>query len=672
MVHLKLLFARAAALGLLAAADAGAECIRVLVRDPAGLPIAGAVVRSGKQLRAESNPAGAARLCGLTQGRYNLSIEAADFAAASLAADAPGERTVTLALQPRIESPVVVTGTPEPKQLAEVDRSIAVIPVPADAAPATSFADLLKTDTSIDVRERGPDNAQADAGIRGGVFSQTLVLINGMRVSDPQAGHHNMDIPLPLEAVSRMEVLHGSGSTLYGSDSVGGAVNIITRKPDARELSLSSGLGDFGWNREGIAGGFRRGAWGQHLSLSRDFSSGFQPGRDFRNLAAASESFFDESFGSTSVLFAYNDRPFGANGFYGAYPSWESTGTKLLAISQTAGAHRFQFSYRRHLDHYVLYRDNPEIFQNFHTAGTWYGSYAYHHSLSAKTELTVGLDALSESISSTNLGDHRRERASSFFVVQARPGSRLSLSAGLREEVYRKWRGVISPTLSAGVRLGKGFKARAGLGHGFRVPTYTDLYYHDPANIGNPHLRPESAWTYEAGLDWWSRAGTVGATWFERRERDTIDFTRPAGAGVWQALNFERLHFHGGEIEWRRRVRSSGELSAGYTILRASRELTAGVVSRYVFNFPRSSLVLSGTAPVGRYATVRTRIGVFNRSWQSTVGIWDFSLVGRPGRLHPFVQVTNLLNTYYEAFPGLAQPGRWIRGGLRLDLLGRR
>ncbi len=645
---------------------APAECIHVVVRDPAGLAVAGATLRSGKAGPARTDSAGEAKLCGLAPGRHDLTIEAAGFVVASAAADAPGEATVALSISPRIESPVVVTGTPEPQQLAEVDRSITVIPVEKPLVPGSWLTDLLKTDSSVDVLERGVDGTQADVSIRGGSFSQTLVLVDGIRVSDPQSGHHNMDLPLPIEAVSQLEVLHGSGSTLYGSDAVGGAINVITRKPEAAELRLSSGLGDFGWNREAASGSFRLGRWGQRVSVARDFSTGFRPGRDYRNLAEAAETYLDESFGSTSLLVAHNDRPFGANGFYGSYPSWEKTSGTLLAATQTVRSHRFQFSYRRHSDHYVLYRDQPEIFQNFHTSESWQGSWAFHRAISTKTEFTGGAEGLSESIASTNLGNHRRERASAFAVWQARPVPRLSLTAGLREEVYRRWRSVSSPTASAGLRLGKGFKARAGLGHGFRVPTYTDLYYHDPANVGNPNLRPESAWTYEAGLDWWGGRGTsLSATWFERRERDTIDFVRPAGATIWQAMNFERLHFHGGEVEWRQKI-GHAETGASFTILRASQELTPGVASRYVFNFPLNSVVWHANAPLGRWVIARTRLGVFNRSWQPAVGLWDVAIAGQGRFIHPFFQVTNLLNTYSEAFQGLPQPGRWIRGGVEI------
>lgn len=656
---------------LLVAGAAGAECVEVEVRDPAGLAVTGATVRTGDR-SARTDAAGTARLCGLAAGRHRLIVEAPDLASVTLAADAPGSRTVALTLKARVEPPVVVTGTPEPRQLDEVDRSITVIPVENAVVPGSWLTDLLKMDASVDVRERGVDGTQADVHVRGGSFGQTLVLVNGHRVSDPQSGHHNLDLPLPLEAVSRMEVLRGSGSTLYGSDAVGGAINVITRRPEAAELRVTGGLGDFGWNRESVAGAFRLGPWSQHAALSRDFSTGFRPGRDFRNTAVAGESYLDTQLGSTSVLYAYNDRPFGADGFYGAYPSWEETGTHLVAAGQTIRNHRLQFSYRRHRDHYVLYRYQPEVFQNFHTAGTWNGSWTFHRALGSTVDFTGGGEGLSESVDSTNLGQHQRGRGSAFVVLQARPAPRLTVTAGLREEVYSRWRAVTSPTLAAGLRLGKGFKARGSVGHAFRIPSYTDLYYHDPSNVGNPGLRPESAWTYEGGLDWWGRRGTTAtAAWFHRRERDTIDFVRPSGAAIWQALNFQRLNFHGGEFEVRQRLRG-GDVGVSYTIMRASRDLTAGVASRYVFNFPRSSVAASGRFSLGRRLVARTRVGAFNRSWHSTRGLWDVALAGQGKRFQPFLQVSNALNTYHEAFPGLAQPGRWIRGGVQIQLVGPR
>ena len=110
-------------------------------------------------------------------------------------------------------------------------RSIApsrVLPVRGQSDVFNSLADVLRLDPSVDLQARAPDGVQNDISIRGSSYAQTLVLLNGLRVDDVQSGHHNMDIPVPLDAVSRVEVLQGSGSTMYGSDAVGGAINVIT------------------------------------------------------------------------------------------------------------------------------------------------------------------------------------------------------------------------------------------------------------------------------------------------------------------------------------------------------------------------------------------------------------------------------------------------------------
>ena len=651
-----------------------ADCLNVLVRDPSGLAVPKARVTSQDRVEL-TDEAGAARICGAAEGRRTIAIRAQGFKLIERMVDsARSEIVIDLELRTRVETPIVVTGTPEPQELAEVNRSLAVLAVEDPDVPAWSFADVLKQDTSIDLRERGPDGTQADLSIRGSTFDQVLVLINGIRVNDSQSGHHNLNLPLPLESVQQVEVLHGTGSTLYGSDAIGGAVNFVTKKPQAAELKLMGGGGDFGWHRQSVINGFKLGDWSQQTSFSRDFSSGFAPGRDFRNVAFSSESFLDKDFGSTTVMFARNDRPFGANGFYGPWDSWEDTGSTFVAASQTIGRsadrlqHRFNFGYRRHTDHFILFRHRPEIFQNFHTTNQYQGGYTVNGRWSEKASWSAGTSILSEGIDSSNLGLRRRERASAFFTLTLRPTERLNLAIGVREEVWRKWQGETSPTFSVGYWLGRGFKLRGQAGHAYRIPTYTDLYYEDPVSKGNENLLPENVWNYEAGADWYSDHGTtVSLTWFQREEDNTIDWIRQPGAQKFHARNFAELTFYGGEVQVRQRLGSS-EIGVNYTVMRASKVPTPGVTSRYVFNFPLNSLSISYHGSLNKYLAVKMRLGAFNRTWQSTKALWDTSLIYTAGRWRPFFQVSNLLDQSYEAFQGLAQPGRWIRGGVQVQV----
>src|SRR6476646_8899904 len=144
--------------------------------------------------------------------------------------------------EPKHET-IVVTGVYEPIAIDEVDRSVRVLPVKGEETLSNTLMDFLRLDPSLDARARAPNGVQTDLSIRGGSFGQTLILIDGQRVNDAQSGHHNMDIPLPLESVDRVEVLRGSGSTLYGSDAVGGVINIITAPPSVTEFRLRTAFG---------------------------------------------------------------------------------------------------------------------------------------------------------------------------------------------------------------------------------------------------------------------------------------------------------------------------------------------------------------------------------------------------------------------------------------------
>ena len=118
---------------------------------------------------------------------------------------------------------VVVTGTATPAPLEEADRNVNELPLPPAERPLFhSWFDLLQLDPSLYLQQRSPGGFIADLSIRGATYGQTLVLLDGMRLNDAQTSHFNLDLPLPLDAVSSIEVLKGSGSTLYGSDVIGG------------------------------------------------------------------------------------------------------------------------------------------------------------------------------------------------------------------------------------------------------------------------------------------------------------------------------------------------------------------------------------------------------------------------------------------------------------------
>jgi iron complex outermembrane receptor protein len=558
------------------------------------------------------------------------------------------------AQEPRREV-VVVTGTYEPIPLEEAERAIAVLPVARQTLVASSIVDFLKLDPALDVRQRAPGGVQADVSIRGGTFAQTLILLDGQRLNDAQTGHHSFDIPVPLEAVDRIEVLRGAGSAMYGADAVSGVVNIVTAPARATEMRLRTAVGNFGVNQQRASLAGMTGDFSGQLHVSRDFSSGFVAGRDYRNLGGAAIAHWR----ATSLTLGASDKPFGAAGFYGNYDSWERTKSWFASLRQELNqSTSASFSFRRHTDLFVLTRERPEVYTNRHAVESYQGTLRRREELSTNVRLHYGAEILADSIDSSNLGRHARTREAAYVSLDARALGRYSFTAALRDEVSGPLHHEFCPTLGAGIWLSRHAKLRASASRAFRMPTYTELYYHDPANIGSPALLPESAWSYDSGVDWNAGGRLAGeATFFHRRERGSIDYVRASPAGIWRATNFSRLRFTGVETSLRVKTGRGSQTDFRYTALGGNREIPAGIESKYVFNYPSHSAVAAWQGMFKGFL-IRTRVGALARVERSPYGLWDLYLARTSGAWNPFLQIANITSTLYQEIPGVAMPGR--------------
>jgi iron complex outermembrane recepter protein len=565
---------------------------------------------------------------------------------------------------------VVVTGTYDPLTLEEIDRAIRVLPVRTQSLVMNSLVDVLRLDPSLDLASRAPNGVQADLSIRGSSYGQTLILLNGERLSDPQSGHHNMDIPVPVESVDRIEVMRGSGSALYGSDAVAGVVNIITAPPEASEFRVRTAVGSDGINQQRVSAAIAGRKLSEQLSFSRDFSSGFRPDRDYRNLDFASTTRFASRLGVGTLNLGYMDHPFGADQFYGNFNSWEDTKTWFASVQQAIGLNTTaSFAYRRHSDLFVLYRDQPDVFANHHSDESWQAALRRRHEIGATSTLFYGVEGLHESIVSNNLGNHERSRAAAYGAMDVRAWKRFSLTLAAREELYRQWSGAFTPSVAAGMWLSPVLKLRASVSRAFRVPSYTELYYHDPANVGSPDLRPERAWSYEGGLDWVPNQRIHGElTLFTRRERDGIDFYRPTATSIYRALNIQNLNFRGLEASIRYTPSRTHTFDLRYTELHGQQDTIPVGLTKYTFNYPVNSGVFGWTiTPRGNFL-LRTRVGALERKERDPYVLCEIYAAMPHGRVHPFLQVSNVANTSYAEVQGVVMPGRQFVGGLELVL----
>jgi iron complex outermembrane receptor protein len=605
----------------------------------------------------------------------------APLAQTALAQAAPASQPPTQsATLPRPTETMVVLGSAVPVPLAESTSSVLVLFVAANSLSLEAPQDLLRQDASIFIEQRGAGGGQADIVLRGGTFEQTLVLLNGFRVNDSQTAHHNLDLPVPFDAMDSVEVLHGAGSTLHGEDALSGVVDFLTAAPSASSLRLRSGVGSFGSSEESLLAALARPRWSGRLSANHNLSSGFMTDRDYRNEDASLESWSGSRLGATDLLFAISDRSFGANQFYGPYDSWERTKGWFASARQELDARTVAaFGYRRHSDEFILLRESPSVYENNHIDGSWQTSLRRTLPVASASVLLFGLESDGDSIRSNNLGVHARNRGAGYLDLDLRPAKkRWNLSAGVREEIFSDGaQSALAPHLAGSLRLTDRLKLRASAGYGFRIPTYTDLYYSDPTTIGNPNLKPESAWSGEAGAEWAASSRlSLSTTGFYSRQHDAIDYVRATSSAQWNAVNLSGLHFQGVESSLTWMPARSQKIQVAWTGLAGAQASLHGLQSEYALNYPVQNLHATWTAALGRAFTITNALQIArpyqqpgNPPWNaSAYPVWNAALAHDAGRVRPYLRLANLSNTGYQEINGAAMPGRSITGGVSVWL----
>ena len=591
------------------------------------------------------------------------------FAAAALVVAAAA---LPAAAQDSYRQTVVVTAAATPVELASITRTLDVISREEIALlPVHSVADVLRLIGAVDVRARGIRGVQSDFAVRGASFGQMLVLVDGVRLNDAQSGHHNGDIPVPLEAVERIEVLRGPGSSLFGADAFGGTVNIITRRASGPAVIGVSG-GSFGGAGAAGYAGTDRGSWSQTISASVDRSSGFMYDRDFNAALVRARTLIGDA---SSLSVSFLRKEFGANNFYGGNaPSREWTNQTLVTADHRLGAAAgWTFgadgSYRTHGDRFVFNQTNPLLSDNRHRTHAVLGGLTAFRTVGRAT-LAVGAEAGADWIRSTNLGDRSIARGSGFAEWRQPLGRRAQIDGSLRFDSYSQFGSAWSPSIGVGWLVAPAVRLRGGAGRAFRVPTFTERYYSDPANLARADVGPEHAWSGEGGVDLSLGNGwLVQTTVFGRADSDVIDWLRPTTADRWQTYNIRDIDTKGVEVGVRKSFSRDAFLLAQFTGLDVSAPAVTQL-SKYALDYAPQSFVAAGAVPLPAGFRIAPRIEYRRRS--RTLGTMDYVVMdARLGRrfgslLDLYVDGTNLLDESYEEIGGVRMPGAAMLVGLRV------
>lgn len=545
-------------------------------------------------------------------------------------------------------------------------------------APALSVPDLLHNYAGVDIRQRGANGVQADAGIRGSTFDQVLILINGIKISDQQTGHHSLNLPVDIENIERIEILKGPAARIFGQNAFAGAINIITKTPDSNQLKVQAIGGDFGLGGFRLSAGMVNEKVSHYLSASHDFADGYKYNTDYKISNFFYQSKTDTKQGKLGILAGYTDRDFGANGFYAnsAYEDQrESVQTSLAALTfQTQPKQKISLTHRlywrRNFDDYIFNWKNPTAYRNIHLNNTV--GYELNSSITNKLGVTgLGLDVSQLWLRSSNLGDHKRTVATLFaehrFIWL---NDKFSATPGIQLNYYSDFGTNLFPGIDVGYSISNAIKLFGNVGYTYRVPTYTDLYYNDPANLGNPDLQPEYAISYEAGVKLFQASNLhIQASYFLRDGNQIIDWTKQNETDPWQVENLINVVMSGLDLnfEWRP-ANLPIELSGGYTFIDAEKE-TDLQYSRYALENLNNQVVVGLRIRYTKHLVHSINYRYCDRENLDDYNVVDTRLTWQSKTWGAFADVTNVFDEFYKETNLVTMPGRWFKIGLSYQLV---
>lgn len=596
---------------------------------------------------------------------------------------------------------------------AQSDREIIVI----DAQqirdiPANSLDELMRYIPGLEVQSRGIFGQQADITLRGSTFNQVLVLLDGVRVNDPLTGHFNNIIPIATAEIKRIEIVKGASSAVYGSEAVGGVINIITKSFDKKYGETGSEVDVEAWYGENDLLRLRAGAiiatetWA--LGVGTDFarSSGYLvegdsvPGDFNLRTYSVSASLTPNGKLSLKIRSASDIRDFNARYFYtrSTIDLSEENVQRQFNHAQVNYRHSekqqtvLNAAYQTTRDSFIF---NPAFTGNGHISKHLDLNLYHLLNLKGNARMTFGTQYLYKTMSSNDRGDHTHYTLGAYVLGQKTFSNGLNINGGLRLDYDQIFEVELSPQLGASWNLSPTVKLRGYAGRSIRAADFTERFVSTNLtslsggrNLGNPDLQAEKSWNTEIGADIYAGNFTFTPTLFYRNASDLIDFIlTPAeeipqnqnlmtGESYFFTKNITNLQTTGLDISVRYR-KKIGEIESesylGLIILNINNP--SGDVSKYVAN-NAGALLNFGTQWVHPKFQVYIN-GIYkNRTAEEATAInrelvTSYVVINGRVSVTPFsfplgisLQISNIFDQKYSDILGAQLPGRWIQGGL--------
>ena len=630
----------------------------------------------------------------------------------------------------RMLDEVCVTGSRAPLTKSQAARMVTVLDRADIAqAPVQSVNDLLKYAVGVDVRQRGPIGAQTDISIRGGTSDQIILLLNGINICDPQTGHNAMDLPVDLSEIVRIEVLEGPAGRIYGTSSLLGAINIVTRSQESggssQYMTLHAEGGSYGYfNLGGRYSTDSRlqttDSFKSTISANYTRSDGYSRSKaghlntDFSGTKAFYQGQYDDEAFRLHWHLGIADKGWGSSTFW-ASPKWQADDqyehtTKLYsAIQAETKQGLFHLSgniyWNQNRDRYEGYRGQPEKMKYNYNRTDVYGVSLSNYFDWAAGRTAFGAELRNEDLVSGNLGEplsqthHIRGTDRDYILGVNRTNisgylehnlllHHFTISAGL-VAVKNTWSNMnmtVYPGIDISYRPHPAWTLHASYNTSLRMPTFTEMYYKLQGYSANPHLKPEEMRALEAGLTYHSSLFTYHFTLWKHNGRNMIDWIMDTSQGqdaVWQSVNHTKINSLGFEtsasIEIPLFTHHYSLFTVSYSYIHQNKDQDANIVSQYALEYLRHKLVANARLQLSKPLSMS-----LNFRWQDRVGSYtdfdgtvcdyepyallDTRLTWQQLRWKVYLEANNLFDTRYHDYGLVTQPGRWLIAGIFLAL----
>jgi iron complex outermembrane receptor protein len=608
-------------------------------------------------------------------------------------------------------SEVVVTASMLPQQEKETGRNIVSIKGSSlQNLPISSIDELLKYLPGIETQQRGPAGTQSNIIIRGGTFQQVLVIIDGIRINDPLTGHFNSYIPLHPEDINRIEIIKGAASAIYGSDAIGGVVNIITnglQQKNNHKLSVGSKWGSYNSRSNNFWWGVQKEKWKLSVSSQQNKADGENlrgtSGYYNNSFYAANFNYAFASNWKLHILYANDSRDFNAQNFYTTFKSdtaseivksnWTQMG---LSKQYTHKIVKFDVAYKNLSDRF---RFNPAGSFNENKTSLFVAQGSVQFTRNTNHQIVTGAQWIHKKIRSNDRGNHDLAHGAAFLIATHKLPKNIFINESLRIDWDQNYGWIIIPQIN-GSWVNGNLTTRASIGKGVRDADFTERYNNynksivTSGSIGNPYLQAEKSWSYELGADY--RMGPNfkwGATLFMRDQNNLIDWTPTPypmmprqsnlviNGSYSLATNVSSVKTKGIETDltYNKKWGEDYELNLSTGLVWLSSTSPNKTPSFYIssharflwneqiiFRARKLQLSVNSVYKIRNTQTASAINATLSPNYFLVNSKCAYLFNKRKGNV--FLEVTNLTNTAYSDLLGAIMPSRWIAAGFQLTL----